>query len=112
MILQKLKMLFLRKRILLYVGRHDVLKEPCLFVGEKDSDSIYVVPQSDKMDAIVWMMQHNLPNEIGIYNNVLVGIASGKISVDGNAVRKQVLPENAVLVKRKPVSPSSPPSQS
>lgn len=91
---------------------NDVLKEPCLFVGEKDSDSIYVVPQSDKMDAIAWMMQHNLPNEIGIYNNVLVGIASGKISVDGNAVRKQVLPENAVLVKRKPVSPSSPPSQS
>lgn len=90
---------------------NDVLKEPCLFVGGKDSDSIYVVPKEDKVDALAWMMQHNLPNEIGIYNNVLVGIVSGKINVDGNAVRKQVLPENAVLVKRKPVSPSSPSSQ-
>ena len=57
MILQKLKMLFLRKRILLYVGRHDVLKEP--LKGKDEEDALIKLQYGDQ-NAREMLIEHNL----------------------------------------------------
>lgn len=57
MILQSIKQLFFSKRVLFYIGRHDVLKEP--LKGKDEEDALKKLQEGDKQ-ARDLLIEHNL----------------------------------------------------
>lgn len=57
MILQRLKRLFQRKKVLFYIGRHDVLKAP--LKGKEEEEALLKLQQGDE-EARDLLIEHNL----------------------------------------------------
>lgn len=60
------------------------------------------VTREEKIDALVWMMEHGLPNCVGLYKSVVRGIVDGHIKVgDTQNLVGQTMGESFEFVKKK-----------
>ena len=63
------------------------------------------VAREEKVEALVWMMEHGLPNCVDLYKSVVRGIVDGHIKVGDNQINAvQAMGKPLEFIKTKPSS--------